>query len=110
MTGCVARDRLDAAVDFICKSPSAQGRIEMIVSRPAVGEREVLQQDELTIEDGLLGDSWSQRWSGKEQHRQRHLDMQINLMNNQIIVPQAAKVPIDIKSTNTQRFSMQILR
>jgi len=85
MASHVSRDLLEAAVDLIRRSPAVEGKIEMIVSRPAVGEREVLQQAELTIENGLLGDSWQDRWSGSQEHRQRHLDMQINLMNSRVI-------------------------
>ena len=85
MTSYVRRDLLESAIDLIRQSPSVEGNIEMIVRRPAVGEREVLQQAELTVVGGLLGDNWPDRWSGKEQHRQRHLDMQINLMNSRVI-------------------------
>jgi hypothetical protein len=81
----VTRDLLDAAVDLIRQSPSSEGRIEMIVRRPVIGEREVLQQAQLTIEGGLLGDNWSERWSGKEEELQRHKDMQINIMNARVI-------------------------
>jgi hypothetical protein len=83
--GHVPRDLLDAAVDLIRQSPSSEGRIELIVRRPAVGAREVLQQAQLTIEGGLAGDNWSKRWSGKEEELQRHQDMQINLMNSRVI-------------------------
>ena len=85
MNGFVSRDLLDATLDLIQQSPSVEGRVEMIVCRPALGEREVLQEAELSIESGLLGDNWSDRWSGKEEHLQRHLDMQITLMNSRVI-------------------------
>lgn len=85
MSSYVSRDLLDAAIDMIGQSPTVEGNVEMIVCRPAVGERQVLQRAELTVDGGLLGDNWADRWTGKEEHRQRHLDMQINLMNSRVI-------------------------
>jgi len=85
MTSYVSRELLDAAIDLICQSPSVEGSVEMIVRRPAIGEREILQEAELTVEGGLLGDNWPDRWSGKAEHRQRHLDMQVTLMNSRVI-------------------------
>ncbi len=81
----VSRDLLDAAVESIRQSPAVEGRIELIVRRPAIGDREVVDQAMLTVADGLLGDNWRDRWSGAEKELQRHKDMQINLMNSRAI-------------------------
>ena len=40
---------------------SAEGVVELIVRRPAEGEREVLEEAELDLEQGLVGDRW---WKG----------------------------------------------
>ena len=40
---------------------AADGVVELIVRRPAVGEREVLDEAELDLEQGLVGDRW---WAG----------------------------------------------
>ncbi len=40
---------------------SADGVVELIVRRPAEGEREVLDEAELDLEQGLVGDRW---WAG----------------------------------------------
>jgi MOSC domain-containing protein YiiM len=40
---------------------STEGTVELIVRRPAVGEREVLEEAELDLEQGLVGDRW---WAG----------------------------------------------
>jgi len=37
---------------------SAEGTVELIVRRPAEGEREVLDEAELDLEQGLVGDRW----------------------------------------------------
>jgi len=85
MTSYVPRNLLDAALELIRQSPADEGTVEMIVCRPAIGEREILQHAELSVEGGLAGDNWTDRWSGKDEHLQRHLDMQINLMNARVI-------------------------
>jgi MOSC domain-containing protein YiiM len=40
---------------------ATEGVVELIVRRPAVGEREVLEEAELDLEQGLVGDRW---WAG----------------------------------------------
>jgi hypothetical protein len=41
--------------------PAVEGTVELIVRRPAEGEREVLQEATLDVEQGLVGDRW---WAG----------------------------------------------
>jgi len=52
---------LEAGVDEIRRSPSELGSLELIVRRPAVGERELLEEGILSSEEGLVGDSWGTR-------------------------------------------------
>lgn len=54
-------DHLETGLDYIRSAPKDEGTLAMIVSRPAVGEREVLLEGELDTSVGLVGDSWSQR-------------------------------------------------
>jgi len=42
-------------------APADVGTLELISRRPAVGEREVLEEGELDVELGLVGDTWSAR-------------------------------------------------
>jgi len=42
-------------------TPLNEGRLEMIVRRPGVGLREVVETAELTLDEGLVGDSWQHR-------------------------------------------------
>ena len=57
----------------------------MIVRRPDVGEREVLDTGELDIAEGLVGDNWHRRGSGQTDDGTAHPDMQLNLMNSRVI-------------------------
>jgi MOSC domain-containing protein YiiM len=55
------RSDLDVALQHLRQAPSDQGTVELIVRRPQVEERELLDEAELTLEDGLVGDCWARR-------------------------------------------------
>jgi hypothetical protein len=73
------------AMEEILAAPRDAGRLEMIVRRPRVDAREVLEEAELDPRYGLLGDSWSARASSRTRDRSPHPDMQITLMNARVI-------------------------
>jgi hypothetical protein len=74
-------DELTAALDEIRQSPSATGTVELIVRRPAENEREVLDEAELDLDLGLVGDMWKARGSSRTPDRSANLDAQLTLMN-----------------------------
>src|SRR4051812_43975545 len=76
---------LSAELDEIRNSPRDEGRLEMIVRRPIVEGREVLEVGELSLTDGLVGDSWKRRRSSRTVDGSPHPDMQVNLMNARAI-------------------------
>jgi hypothetical protein len=45
-------------LDQVRAAPSTEGRIELIVRRPAIEAREVITCGELCTTDGLIGDNW----------------------------------------------------
>lgn len=51
-------DELHAGLDLVRSSPADRGTLELIVRRPAEDLREVLDQAELDLEVGLVGDRW----------------------------------------------------
>ena len=59
----LAADDLHAGVDHIRSSPKDDGRVELIVRRPAEDEREVVEEAQLDLADGLVGDTWNVRIS-----------------------------------------------
>jgi hypothetical protein len=69
---------LEAGLEAIRRSPKDHGMLEMIVRRPAVNEREVLEQADLDLAEGLVGDRWGARGS-------RRAENQLNLMNSRVI-------------------------
>jgi hypothetical protein len=76
---------LEAGLSEIRKSPKETGVLELIVRRPRIEEREVLQEAELNLAEGLVGDGWSKRGSSRTADGSAHPDMQINIMNSRVI-------------------------
>ncbi|HZI47662.1 MAG TPA: hypothetical protein VFD75_07670, partial [Pyrinomonadaceae bacterium] len=56
-------EQLQMDLDHIRRSPSDGGVLDLIVRRPTVNEREVLEQAELDLVEGLVGDTWNRRRS-----------------------------------------------
>ena len=73
--------QLEEGIDHIRCSPADQGRVELIVRRPAVNEREVLTQAVLDRAEGVVGDTWRVRGSRRTPDGSAHPDTQLNLMN-----------------------------
>src|SRR5262245_45338843 len=68
---------LERGLNEIQSSPRDEGSIEMIVRRPIKGQREVLEEGLLTLDEGLTGDCWK--------NHSPHPEMQINIMNSRAI-------------------------
>jgi hypothetical protein len=69
---------------WIGQSPPDLGRLELIVARPAIGERLVLDEAELRPGQGLVGDNWHSRGSVRMPNGQAHPDMELTLMNARV--------------------------
>jgi hypothetical protein len=82
--GHTSAEALEQGLDHIRRSPEDGGRVELVVRRPAVSAREVLDEGALDPVEGLLGDSWRERGSGRTPDGSAHPDMQINVMNARV--------------------------
>ena len=78
-------EELDAGLDEIRRAPSSAGVVELIVRRPAEGEREVLEEGVLDLVQGLVGDTWSVRGSKRTPDGSAHPDMQLNVMSARVV-------------------------
>ena len=78
-------DELEAGLPEILASPRDEGVVSMIVRRPDVGEREMVETGELDPAEGLVGDNWRFRGSGQTEDGTAHPEMQLNLMNSRVI-------------------------
>jgi hypothetical protein len=84
-------DELEAGLAEIMRSPAGQGTVELIVRRPAEGEREVLDEATLDLEEGLVGDMWRVRGSKRTGDGSAHPDMQLTVMNVRVVDLVAAR-------------------
>jgi hypothetical protein len=56
-------EELEAGLAAVASAPADEGVVELIVARPDLAEREVLDDAELSVEVGLVGDNWQVRGS-----------------------------------------------
>lgn len=76
---------LEEGLAPIRQSPHDSGTLSMIVRRPEVNQREVLEVGELDEKEGLKGDNWATRGSSRTPDKTAHPEMQLNLMNARAI-------------------------
>jgi hypothetical protein len=75
------KDALEAGLDHIRSSPRDGGTLELIVRRPVVDARELLESAELDPEVGLVGDNWLERGSSSTPDGSANPDAQVTVMN-----------------------------
>ena len=88
---------LESGLENILASPADNGVLKMIVRRPETDQREILSDGVLDEIEGLVGDNWIMRGSGKTADGSAHPDMQLNLMNSRVI---------DLVSGDSERWSL----
>lgn len=76
---------LEAGLEKIRQSPTDAGVLKLIVRRPQIEAREVLEAGELDLVEGLVGDNWKTRGSSQTADGSAHPDMQLNIMNARVI-------------------------
>jgi hypothetical protein len=75
-------DQLNAGLDHVRESPRDEGTLELIVCRPRIDERELLEEGWLDLETGLAGDCWLTRGSTTTPDGLAHPDAQLAIMNS----------------------------
>lgn len=81
----LAADEIDASWAAAGAPPSSEGTVELIVCRPAVGERRVLDVGELVVGEGLVGDDYVARGNERTPDGRAHPEAQLNLMASRAI-------------------------
>jgi hypothetical protein len=76
-----AVEDLQTGLDYIRQSPRSDGTLELIVRRPAIGAREILEEGTLDATVGLIGDNWSVKSSTATPDGSPDPAGQITLMN-----------------------------
>jgi MOSC domain-containing protein YiiM len=74
---------LEAGLGHVLAAPKDVGIVELIVRRPTVDEREVVDEATLDLELGLVGDSWGSR--GRSGGRPANTDAQITVTSARAI-------------------------
>lgn len=79
----VSATDLEAGLSDIERAPASEGTVELIVRRPAEGEREILEEGELDLDKGLVGDRW--RSHARTSGEAADTSTQLTLMNARVI-------------------------
>ena len=66
---------LEAGLAEVRRSPADAGVVELVVARPEVGVRDLLEEGTLDLEAGLVGDNWGARNDTPD------YDRQLNVIN-----------------------------
>jgi MOSC domain-containing protein YiiM len=74
----VTMAQLEAGLDHVRQSPTEEGTLDLIVARPGPGKRIVLEEGELDLEVGLVGNDWHKR---KRRNGPPDPLAQLNIMN-----------------------------
>jgi hypothetical protein len=72
---------LEAMIDGIRDAPADIGVIELIVRRPAVDERDVVNEVRLDVAEGVVGDSWRARGNRHTPDGSADPEAQLTVMN-----------------------------
>jgi hypothetical protein len=81
----LSQAELEAGIEAIKSSPADYGTVRKIVCRPDVDERRELQEAQLDLAEGLVGDNWRRKGSYRGADGSAHPDMQLNIMNARAI-------------------------
>ena len=76
---------LEEGMEYLRQSPRDEGMLKMIVRRPNVDEREIVEECELDLEQGLAGDSWKDRGSSHTSDGSANVHAQLTIMNARVI-------------------------
>ncbi|MDP7449023.1 MAG: MOSC domain-containing protein, partial [Candidatus Latescibacteria bacterium] len=77
----LSTDELESGLPQIKQSPKESGELQLIARRPAIGERDLIDEGELDTDEGLVGDNWATRGQQSDPPREPKLLAQLTLMN-----------------------------
>ena len=85
LSGHRTPEELEAFLPVLLAAPRDVGTLDLVVRRPAEGVREVLDEGELDLVVGLVGDTWAERGSSRSADGGPHPDMQLNVMSSRMV-------------------------
>ena len=81
----LSMSELEAGMEHIRQASRDNGTLKMIVRRPQSDERDIVDQGELSLTEGLVGDNWKTRGSRHTPDGSAIPDAQITIMNARCI-------------------------
>jgi MOSC domain-containing protein YiiM len=81
----LTKTELEVGLEHIRQSPQDNGVLKMIVRRPDIDAREIIEVGELNTEVGLVGDTWKMRGSKIMPDGSANPQAQITLMNSRAV-------------------------
>lgn len=78
-------EELDAGLEHVRGSPSDRGELRLIVRRPGVDERELIDEGVLDPGSGLVGDNWASRGSSRTEDGRANIGAQVTIMNSRVL-------------------------
>jgi len=73
---------LQAGLDLVRQAPKEAGVLQLIVRRPQTEQRELLQEGELDLTQGLVGDTWISRFNRHTPDGSPDPKAQLTIMNS----------------------------
>lgn len=80
----LSADELAAGLEGVQESPSSGGAVALLVTRPAIGAREVHGEVHVDAEQGIVGDTWVARGSRRMPDGSANPDAQVTVMNSRV--------------------------
>ena len=75
---------LEPHLEHLRSAPTDEGRLAMVVCRPGVGARRLLDEGRLDLDEGLVGDGWSTR-RGRTPDGRPDPDKQVTVMSARVV-------------------------
>ena len=76
---------LDDGLEHVRGAPADGGELRLIVRRPGVDERELIDEGVLDPESGLVGDTWAPRGNARTPDGRANIDAQVTIMNSRVL-------------------------
>jgi MOSC domain-containing protein YiiM len=88
---------LDLHLDAVRAAPADDGRVELIVRRPGIDEREILAEAVLDPAEGLVGDQWRARGNRRTPDGSADPEDQVTIISTRVLAaiePDRARWPL----------------
>jgi len=76
---------LESQLDHVRSAPADAGTVRLVVRRPDLGVREILEEGRFDVAHGLVGDTWLARARSRAIADGRHFAAQVNVMSARMV-------------------------